>query len=97
MNEQTLMSKEFFHPFMDIFRHGLTFTYRDIEAADGSCVHITIRGEAGGSWQITRSKAGWQLSKDQTADPHTNITIEPDLTWKLFSKSIVRTRLEIRL
>ncbi len=83
-----LFSPELFCPFIDTFMCGLPYTYRNVQAADGTviCVHITT--DAGGNWYLTRNNNQWQLAKETDKDIAATVIIDPDTAWKLFSKGI---------
>lgn len=83
-----LFSPELFYPFIDTFMCGLPYTYRNVQAADGTviCVHVTT--DAGGNWYLTRNNDQWQLAKETDKDIAATVTIDPDTAWKLFSKGI---------
>jgi uncharacterized protein (TIGR03083 family) len=88
VNKPGLLTKELFYPFIDTFMMALPFTYRDVDAAEGTSVAITVSTEIGGSWFIKKENDKWVLSKGMTANPTTQVIIDPDTAWKLFSKSI---------
>ena len=81
-----ILTKEFYYPVMDTFMMALPHTYRHIPAKDGSVVKISISGDAGGDWFITKNDQ-WILSKSSDAVPAAHTTIEGDIAWKLFTKS----------
>lgn len=83
-----LFSRELFYPFIDTFMCGLPYTYRNVQAADGTviCVHITT--DAGGNWYLIRNNDHWCLAKETDKDITATVTIDPDTAWKLFSKGI---------
>lgn len=83
-----LFSRELFYPFIDTFMCGLPYTYRNVQAADGTviCVHVTT--DAGGNWYLTRNNNQWQLAKETDKDVAATVIIDPDTAWKLFSKGI---------
>ncbi|MBC7885775.1 MAG: maleylpyruvate isomerase N-terminal domain-containing protein [Saprospiraceae bacterium] len=83
-----LMTKEFFYPFIDIFMMGLPHTYRNISVPNGTVIKLTISSEIGGFWFLMRSDHEWNLQKSNTSTPSVEIIIDPDTSWKLFSKSL---------
>jgi hypothetical protein len=88
VNKPGLFKKELFYPFIDTFMMALPFTYSGVDAAEGTTVELTVSSEIGGSWFIKKEKGKWLLTKEKTNDPTTQVTIDPDTAWKLFSKSI---------
>jgi uncharacterized protein (TIGR03083 family) len=88
VNKPGLLTKEFFYPFIDTFMMALPFTYRDVEAEEGTTVAITVSTEIGGTWLVKKENGKWLLSKEMISNPTTQVIIEPNTAWKLFSKSI---------
>jgi uncharacterized protein (TIGR03083 family) len=83
-----IMTQEFFYPFMDIFMMALPYTYRSFKAEEGTIVKVTITGDTAGSWFLTRSHKKWVLEKDLEGNATTEVILDPDTSWKLFSKSL---------
>ena len=94
-----IMTKEFFYPFMNTLVEALPYTYRDVEAIEGTAVRLVISSEIGGSWTVEMIDNRWQLLKTHSGDADAEVIIDPDLAWKLFSKSLrpheVRQRVTI--
>jgi hypothetical protein len=88
VNKPALMTREFFFPFIHIFMQALPHTFRNTMAPVGSVVKVTITSDVGGSWFLKRIENRWQLSEEITDHPTTEVTISPDVAWKLFSKSL---------
>lgn len=88
VNKPGLMTREFFYPFIDIFMLALPHTYRNVNADNGITIQINILSDIGGSWFLTRSEGKWLLNKKENKAATTEISIEPDMAWKLFSKSL---------
>src|SRR5713226_3464574 len=53
------MTRELYYPVLDCFMRALPFTYRNVSAAPGTEIRITISGECGGSWHLCREEKGW--------------------------------------
>jgi hypothetical protein len=88
VNKPGLMTRELFYPFIDTFMMALPYTYREIEADEGTVVAITVTGDIGGAWYLTRHTGKWILSKDAAPKSTAAISIDADTAWKLFSKSL---------
>lgn len=82
-----LMTRELYYPFIDIFMLALPHTFRQMEAENGTIIKVTVSSDIGGSWFLTRNESKWILTKDYIQAPTTEIIIDPDTAWKLFSKS----------
>jgi uncharacterized protein (TIGR03083 family) len=83
-----LMTKELFIPFISIFMLALPHTFRDVPAEEGTTVQLTIPGEIGGSWGIIRKDGIWLLNNEMITNPSSQVIIDADISWRLFSKSI---------
>ena len=94
-----LMTREFYYPFIDIFMLALPHTYRDVKAENGTNIKLTITTEIGGSWFLKRIDGNWKVDKSSAENPSTEISVDPDIAWKLFSKSLrprdVRGKIDI--
>lgn len=88
VNKPGLMTLEFFYPFINIFMLALPHTYRHIDATEGTTVQLTVTSDIGGSWFLKKTAANWNLQKENIDHPTTTILIDPDISWKLFSKSL---------
>jgi hypothetical protein len=88
VNKPGLMTREFYYPFIDIFMLALPYTYRTIEAENGTTIKVTVTTQIGGSWFLTQNDGNWTLTKEYALAATTEIIIDPDIAWKLFSKSL---------
>ncbi len=82
------MEPFFLSPVLSAFLYALPYTYRDVDAPGGTCVTLTIRGDAGGSWSVSREAGSWQLYTGRPADPQAEVTLPQDSAWRLFTKGI---------
>ncbi|MGZ5285683.1 MAG: hypothetical protein ACXWB9_00795, partial [Flavisolibacter sp.] len=83
-----IMTREYFLPFIGTFMYALPYTYSKTEADEGTAVKVTITSEIGGSWTIERIDQRWQLLKNHSGVADAEVIMEPDIAWKLFSKSL---------
>lgn len=88
VNKPGLMTRKFFYPFINIFMLALPHNYRNITAINGTVIKVTITTAIGGSWYLTRVADTWVLSKETIHEPSAAISIDPETSWKLFSKSL---------
>jgi len=82
-----ILTKEFFYPFIDVFMMALPHTYREVQAENGTIIKLTVTSEIGGSWFLVRQDLKWRLDKNINSTPTAEVIIDPDTSWKLFSKS----------
>ena len=85
-----IMTKELYYPVLDTFMMALPYAYSNTSAKDNTVVQVTITGEAGGDWFITK-KEKWELTKTNTLPVTAQTTISGAIAWKLFSKSRRKT------
>ena len=83
-----LTSRKWLFPVLDTFLRALPYTYRDIEAEQGTCVVVHIEGMAGGIWSLMRQKGMWQLYSDAQPEATSHVEMNQDLAWRLFTKAI---------
>jgi hypothetical protein len=88
VNKSALMTRELYYPFIDMFMMGLPHSYRNISTENGTVVKVTITTEIGGSWYLKRNDNKWSLSKKYVEQTTTEVIMAPDISWKLFSKSL---------
>jgi len=88
VNKPGILTKELFHPFIDTFMYGMPYTYRNVSAADGTCVKISIIGDAGDDWFLVKQAAGWALSKQIKDRCDVAVFLDAETAWKLFSKGM---------
>ncbi|MEO6547586.1 MAG: maleylpyruvate isomerase N-terminal domain-containing protein [Ferruginibacter sp.] len=88
LGDTVLMSKELFYPFINILMMALPHTYRNVSADDGTTVKVNVISEIGGGWNLLRQHGNWLLKKEVAQHPSAEVSIEPSIAWKLFSKSI---------
>lgn len=88
VNKPALLTRELFYPFIDIFMLALPHTYREISADNGTSIKVTVTTDIGGYWFLIRNDDKWKLTKEYSEMPTTEIIIDPDTSWKLFSKSL---------
>jgi hypothetical protein len=83
-----LMTRELYYPFIDIFMLALPHTFRATDAEKGTTIKVTVASDIGGSWFLTRNHEKWMLINNYQEKATTEIIIDPDTAWKLFSKSL---------
>lgn len=83
-----LTTRRWLYPALDTFVRGLPYTYRDIAAAEGTELVISITGEAGGDWTLSKTRQGWQLYQGAVERPDSRVQLDQDCAWRLFTKGI---------
>jgi uncharacterized protein (TIGR03083 family) len=78
----------FFAPVLDAFVRALPRTYREVAAADGTAVTLTIAGPSGGQWLLLREAHGWNLYLGPFPKPAGHVVIEQEVAWRVFTKGL---------
>ena len=92
-----LKQPRFFAPVLDAFVRALPHTYREIDAADGTLVALTISGESGGQWSLLREKGLWNLYLGIVRQPDAEIVIDEDVAWRVFTKGLSKEEARSRV
>lgn len=83
-----LMQRHLFQPCIGTFLHGLPYAYRNLNSMPGTIIQVTIPTEAGGDWQLERNLEGWIVKQDEFSAPTTQLILQPETAWKLFTRGI---------
>jgi hypothetical protein len=92
-----LTSRKWLHPVLDTFLRALPYTYRSIEADDGTQVAVHIDGEAGGDWCLLRQDGRWQLYSEAEPNASARVGMDQGLAWRLFTKGITPEVAELQV
>lgn len=87
VNKPGILIPEYFLPFLESSFRALPFTFRDMEAKEGTCLRINIPLLQEESWFLTRETSGWSVSRKAPAKIDATLQIDANAAWKLFSKS----------
>ncbi|MCU1246739.1 MAG: hypothetical protein JWN02_2649 [Acidobacteria bacterium] len=82
-----LYDRQFFDPVIDAFVRALPYTYRDVEAPDGTVVALQIAEPVSRTWSLTRGQGAWTLSEGSEGAA-TSITMTADTAWRLFTNGL---------
>ncbi len=97
VNKPGIMSREFYYPLIDTFMQALPHTYRNVKAKNNQAVQITVTSESGGDWFLVYNDSTWVLSKDKPAKIDAAVTLDPDTSWKLFTKAVTGSEVEKKI
>ena len=89
-----------FAPVLATFVHALPRTYEHVRAPEGTIVRLTIEGDSGGTWYLTREGNVWALRVEadrESVKPAACLSIEQDDAWRLFTKTITPGRVQPRV
>lgn len=82
-----IMTKDFFLPFVEVCLKALPHTFREVPAADNTCIKITIPDDCGGSWHLFAKNGQWEMGEPEVAVPVSEVSISAEAFWQLVSKS----------
>jgi uncharacterized protein (TIGR03083 family) len=83
-----LYDRRLFEPVMDTFARALPWTFRAVEAADGTGVHLLLTGVLQKEWSLLRDRAKWKLFEGSTAQQNAAVSLAAEDAWKIFTKGI---------
>lgn len=85
-----LTNRKWLFPVLDTFLRGLPHTYRETTADEGARIVLTITGEAGGEWTLSREGGAWKLYSGGSETPACAIRMDQDTAWRLLTKGLSR-------
>lgn len=86
-----LYERRLFHPFIQTYMLALPLAYKSVNSNIGDAIKIVVEGNAGGNWSLQKERRGWKLQdKMLKTESVTEITIDQDKLWRLFSKGMNR-------
>ena len=87
-NRPGILTGQFFRPLISTFMLGLPYALRNADAREGTILRVTIGSDVGGSWAVVRQEGSWRFTNDTIHKLDAEVTVEPDIAWQLFSKSL---------
>lgn len=97
VNKPGIMTREFYYPLINTFMQALPHAYRSTRAEIGTAIRVIVTSELGGEWLLIRDKSQWVLRETQTDPIKTQIEIDPDTAWKLFTKGMRSSEAEKKI
>jgi uncharacterized protein (TIGR03083 family) len=83
-----LTEPRYLAPVFAAFVHALPHTYRQVDAAEGTCVTLTIAGDSGDSWSVVREQNRWQLYVGKPEQPNVEVVLPEQIAWRVFTKGV---------
>jgi hypothetical protein len=77
-----------FNPFIRAYMLALPLSYKLVGTREGNVIKIIVEGNAGGVWSLKLGQNDWELYDTELENPVTEITINQDVVWRLFSKGL---------
>ncbi|WP_022823710.1 maleylpyruvate isomerase N-terminal domain-containing protein [Hymenobacter norwichensis] len=88
--EEPLLTPELYYPFLATCVRALPHHYRNVPAASGTTLQFTVTGVGGGTWFLQRQPTRWELGTDYNGLVTATITVDGNVAWRLFTKSLPR-------
>jgi uncharacterized protein (TIGR03083 family) len=88
VNKPGLKERRFLAPVLETFVRALPHTFREIQAGNGTHIHLIIAGDAGSAWSLLRENDHWVLGKTAPAPVAASVSMDQETAWRLFTKGI---------
>jgi len=88
VGQPVLDGRQWLYPVLDTFMRALPYTYRFINAAEGTLISFMLVGEAGGDWSLLRQNGKWRLFSGASAKANSFVSMDQDTAWRLFTRGI---------
>ena len=88
VGQPDLKQPRYFSPVLASFVRALPKTFHKTFADDNTTVTLTITGKSGGRWSISKESKGWNLFSGAPAEPNSEIIIDQETAWRLFTRGI---------
>ncbi len=96
-NRPGLVQEDFLLPALDTFVRALPHTYRDVRAAAGTAVLVTVDGDVCRDWSLRASRLGWHLQQGRPDRADASLTCSADTLWRLATGGIGRAEATYRV
>jgi uncharacterized protein (TIGR03083 family) len=83
-----LYERRLFAPVLDAFVRALPWAFRDVIAAQGTCVQLSLLGEAGGDWVVKKAATNWELCVGANGAAGARVAIQAEDAWKIFTRGM---------
>lgn len=90
VNQEGIMTPEFYYPVLDCFMRALPYHYRDLLRSSGTVAHFTISGDCGGEWYLWRDHEVWKLAVAPPGAAQSHTVIPQEIAWRIFTKGVAR-------
>jgi len=83
-----LKQPRYLAPVLAAFVWALPRAFRSTDAAENTCVTLTITGASGGRWSLLREGGEWRLYAGAPDQPDAEVAIDEDVAWRLFTRGL---------
>jgi uncharacterized protein (TIGR03083 family) len=88
---------EWLHAVLTVLLQGLPHAYREVVAAKGTTIHLSISGDAGSEWSLRRGSHRWHIESGPAADAAVTVSFSDDAAWRLLFNALPETAVEEQL
>jgi uncharacterized protein (TIGR03083 family) len=96
-NKPGIMTREFYYPVLDCFLRALPYSYRNVQAPDGTLLQFNVSGESVESWYLIKTDSNWALIAYPKGKITSETTIPQEIAWRIFTKGISRGEAEAQV
>jgi uncharacterized protein (TIGR03083 family) len=73
---------------LEIAVRGLPYSYRRLNATEGTTIAFVVSGVSGGSWTLRRESTSWTIWTDTTDKADATVMVSDDTAWRLFFNAL---------
>ncbi|MBA3713026.1 MAG: maleylpyruvate isomerase N-terminal domain-containing protein [Pyrinomonadaceae bacterium] len=92
-----LTGRRWLAPVLELAMHALPHAFRHVEVPQGSALSVTIEGEAGGVWHISKGGSGWELREGEATEATARVGLDAETAWRLFFNALREGEAERRV
>lgn len=92
-----LAGRRWLYPVLALSMYALPQAFRQVEASPGSSLNISVEGEAGGRWALTREADRWSVKAGEEPRASASVRMDADTAWRLFFNALGRPEAESRI
>ncbi len=85
-----LVEATYVMPVLETFVRALPWTFRAVEAAEGTTVALQVTGDTIQQWFLVRHEGKWSLFSDHASAPITVVTMKQETAWRLFTRGMAK-------
>lgn len=89
-----LKQPKYFSPVLEAFIRAFPEVYCETNAIEDTSVTLTITGKSGGMWSILFQKTKWKLYVGAPVAPDSEIIMDEETAWRLFTRGISKAEAE---
>lgn len=88
--EKPLYEENLYLPYLETSMRALPHHYRKIATSEGNSVKFTVENVKHATWYLVFQEKAWHLTKDNLGSIICEVTVKPEIAWRIFSKGITK-------